>query len=88
MPAIEPAGKVSLIDTEPPKPIAIVGVHGISPIQQYAFQDQLATGMLSYLNAQEERLQTIRGLLDFDIDEHESVPIEEVEPVEAIWKRF
>ena len=42
----------------------------------------------SFLNDQEERLQTIRGLLDFDIDEHESIPISEVEPVEEIWKRF
>jgi hypothetical protein len=38
---------------QPPRPVAIVGVHGISPIQQYGFQDQLATGMLSYLNAVE-----------------------------------
>jgi hypothetical protein len=37
-----------------PRPIAIVGVHGISPQQQYAFQDQLATGLLGYLNALEQ----------------------------------
>jgi hypothetical protein len=36
------------------RPIAVVGVHGISPIQQYAFQDQLAMGLLGYLNAIEE----------------------------------
>src|ERR1700676_2512620 len=36
-----------------PAPIAILGVQGISPIQQYAFQDQIATGMLGYLNALE-----------------------------------
>ena len=36
------------------RPIAVVGVHGISPIQQYAFQDQLAMGLLGYLNATEE----------------------------------
>jgi hypothetical protein len=35
------------------RPIAIVGVHGISPIQQYGFQDQLAMGLLGYLNAVE-----------------------------------
>jgi glutamate synthase domain-containing protein 2/glutamate synthase domain-containing protein 1/glutamate synthase domain-containing protein 3 len=40
----------------------------------------------SFLNDQEERLQTIRGLLDFETDEQ--VPIEEVEPVEEICKRF
>ncbi|HEY0381436.1 MAG TPA: hypothetical protein VGC72_04500 [Candidatus Elarobacter sp.] len=35
------------------QPIAVVGVHGISPIQQYGFQDQLAMGLLGYLNAVE-----------------------------------
>jgi hypothetical protein len=48
---------------EKPLPAAIVGVHGISPIQQYAFQDQLATGMLSYLNAMEELKGTKRTWL-------------------------
>jgi len=42
----------------------------------------------NYLNDQDQRLQTIRGLLDFDIDEHDSIPINEVEAVEEIWKRF
>ena len=42
----------------------------------------------NFLNDQDQRLQTIRGLLDFDIDEHESIPISEVEAVEEIWKRF
>ena len=37
-----------------PPPVAVVGVHGISPIQQYSFQDQLASGLLSYLNALEQ----------------------------------
>jgi pimeloyl-ACP methyl ester carboxylesterase len=37
----------------PAQPIAVVGIHGISPIQRYAFQDQLAGGLLSYLNANE-----------------------------------
>jgi hypothetical protein len=45
------AGKAAALAAQP---IAIVGVHGISPIQQYAFQDQLATGLLSYLNAEEK----------------------------------
>src|ERR1700736_4780789 len=40
----------------------------------------------NYLNDQDQRLQTIRGLLDFEIDEHESIPISEVEAVEEIWK--
>jgi glutamate synthase domain-containing protein 2/glutamate synthase domain-containing protein 1/glutamate synthase domain-containing protein 3 len=42
----------------------------------------------SYLNHQDHRLQTIRGLLDFVVDEHESIPIKQVEAVEEIWKRF
>jgi hypothetical protein len=45
-----PAGLIA----EPPQPIAVVGVHGISPIQQYAFQDQFATGLLAYLNARDD----------------------------------
>jgi len=39
------------------------------------------------INDQNEQLQTLRGLLEFDSD-RESVPIEEVEPVEEIVKRF
>src|ERR1700676_4635423 len=39
---------------KPPQPIAVVGIHGISPIQQYAFQDQFATGLLAYLNARDD----------------------------------
>lgn len=40
------------------------------------------------VNRQEEYLQTIRGLLDFNVDPSERIPIEEVEPVESIFKRF
>jgi len=32
---------------------AIFAVHGVSPIQRYAFQDQVATALEGYLNAQE-----------------------------------
>jgi len=45
---------------EPPQPIAVVGVHGISPIQQYAFQDQLATGLLAYLNTRDDLRYGVR----------------------------
>ncbi len=38
------------------------------------------------VNAQDERLQTIRGMLDFDVSD--SVPLEEVESVESIMTRF
>nr|WP_136688092.1 glutamate synthase large subunit [Halorhabdus amylolytica] len=40
------------------------------------------------INEQNERLQTLRGLLDFDTERRESIPLEEVEPVEEITKRF
>ncbi|QGN06939.1 glutamate synthase large subunit [Halorhabdus sp. CBA1104] len=40
------------------------------------------------INEQNERLQTLRGLLDFDTDHRESIPIEDVEPVEEITQRF
>jgi glutamate synthase (NADPH/NADH) large chain len=39
------------------------------------------------VNDQAETLQTLRGLLEFDAD-RESVPIEEVEPVEELATRF
>ncbi|MBV9299099.1 MAG: glutamate synthase large subunit [Verrucomicrobia bacterium] len=42
----------------------------------------------NYFNDQDQRLQTVRGLLDFVVDEHESIPIKQVEAVEEIWKRF
>ena len=40
------------------------------------------------INDQDERLQTLRGLLDFKIIPSESIPIEAVEPCEEIVKRF
>lgn len=40
------------------------------------------------INDQQETLQTLRGLLDFDTDACESVPLDEVEPVEDIVTRF
>ncbi|QDX39613.1 glutamate synthase large subunit [Salarchaeum sp. JOR-1] len=39
------------------------------------------------INTQNEQLQTLRGLLDFDSD-RESIPVEDVEPVKDIVKRF
>ncbi len=41
-----------------------------------------------FLNGQDERLHTLRGLLDFRIDPDGAVPPEEVEPCESIMKRF
>ncbi|MCU4716845.1 glutamate synthase large subunit [Halapricum hydrolyticum] len=40
------------------------------------------------INEQDETLQTLRGLLEFDTDARESIPIEAVEPVEDIVERF
>ena len=42
----------------------------------------------SVINDQQERLQTLRGLLAFDTGSRESIPIEEVQPVEEITQRF
>src|SRR5262249_32565381 len=40
------------------------------------------------VDEQNERLCTLRGLFSFKIDPSKSIPIEEVEPVESIVKRF
>ncbi len=40
------------------------------------------------INDQSRQLQTLRGLLDFDVRDHERIPLEDVEPVEEICKRF
>ncbi len=40
------------------------------------------------VNHHDREFATLRGLLVFKIDESESIPLEEVEPVEAIMTRF
>ncbi|MFB6189372.1 MAG: glutamate synthase central domain-containing protein, partial [Halapricum sp.] len=40
------------------------------------------------INDQQQTLQTLRGLLKLDTDSRESIPIEEVEPIEDIVQRF
>jgi glutamate synthase domain-containing protein 2/glutamate synthase domain-containing protein 1/glutamate synthase domain-containing protein 3 len=40
------------------------------------------------VNNQSKRLCTLRGLMSFKLEGRQAVPIEEVEPVEAIMKRF
>ncbi|MDQ8206586.1 glutamate synthase large subunit [Coraliomargarita sp. SDUM461003] len=40
------------------------------------------------INDQSKEMFTIRGLMDFKFDESKAIPIEEVEPIEAIMKRF
>ncbi|MDX1455598.1 MAG: glutamate synthase large subunit [Gammaproteobacteria bacterium] len=41
-----------------------------------------------FINKQSGRLQTLSGLLDFDTAKRQSIPIDEVEPVEDIMRRF
>lgn len=40
------------------------------------------------INEQTQRLQTLRGLLDFKLDPKAAIPLEEVEPCETICQRF
>ena len=42
----------------------------------------------SAINHHDREFATLRGLLEFRIDENEAIPIEDVEPVEAIMTRF
>jgi glutamate synthase domain-containing protein 2/glutamate synthase domain-containing protein 1/glutamate synthase domain-containing protein 3 len=70
-------------------------LHQWNPITVGKLQHAVRTGnydayreFADFLNDQDRRLQTIRGLLDFDTDAHEAVPIDEVEPVAEIFKRF
>lgn len=41
------------------KRVAVFAIHGISPIQRYAFQDQVALALQSYLNASEPADSTV-----------------------------
>jgi glutamate synthase (NADPH/NADH) large chain len=40
------------------------------------------------VNEQENKHQTLRGLLDFDTDPDAAIPVDEVEPVDSIVQRF
>jgi glutamate synthase (NADPH/NADH) large chain len=70
-------------------------LHQWNPWTIGKFQQAARTGdyaayieFASWINDQQERLQTLRGLLDFNIEPRESVPLQEVEPVAEIVKRF
>jgi len=41
-----------------------------------------------FVNEQENKHQTLRGLIGFDTDPDERIPLDEVEPVESIVQRF
>jgi len=49
---------------------------------------QLYKEYTELINEQDDPPPNLRSLLDFDFDESESIPLEEVEPVEEICKRF
>ena len=40
------------------------------------------------INDQSKEMFTLRGLMDFKFEDSQAIPIEEVEPIEAIMKRF
>lgn len=70
-------------------------LHQWNPLTIGKLQQAVRTGSYAvyqefarYINDQNERLQTLRGLLDFNTSAGEAIPSEEVEPVEQILKRF
>ncbi|GAA0197401.1 glutamate synthase large subunit [Haladaptatus pallidirubidus] len=62
----------------------------VGTLQQAVRQDDYDTygEFADAINDQNGNLQTLRGLLEFNIEEQQSIPIEEVEPVKSIVKRF
>lgn len=62
----------------------------VGTLQQAVRQDDYGTyeEFAATINDQGEQLQTLRGLLEFDTDERESIPKEAVEPAEEIVERF
>jgi hypothetical protein len=54
LPPVAPPAAAEVQEAQPvTRRVAIFAVHGISPIQRYAFQDQVATTFQSYLNSRE-----------------------------------
>ncbi len=69
--------------------------HNFSPTAIHLLQHACRTGSYDAfrkysdsVNDQSKKLATLRGLMDFDVPEGCSIPIDEVEPVESIMKRF
>ncbi|MDP0494800.1 MAG: glutamate synthase large subunit [Verrucomicrobiota bacterium JB024] len=69
--------------------------HLFNPRTIHTLQKAVRTGdfktfqeYTALVNDQTENMATLRGLMKFKLDERTPVPIEEVEPVEAILKRF
>jgi glutamate synthase (NADPH/NADH) large chain len=69
--------------------------HQWNPSTVGALQQAVRTGdyeqyqeFAEQINDQHQTLQTLRGLLEFDTEARESIPIEEVEPIQDIVSRF
>ena len=69
--------------------------HLLNPDTIYKLQSATRTGSYERfkqytraVNDQSQRLCTLRSLMQFRFDQRESVPLDEVEPVESIVKRF
>jgi glutamate synthase (NADPH/NADH) large chain len=62
----------------------------ITLLQQATRRNDFATykEYAEKINDQSKHPITLRGLLEFDFSKRKSVPIEEVEPIESIFKRF
>ena len=69
--------------------------HAFNPTTIHLLQHACRTGDMDVfrkytdsVNDQSKKLATLRGLLDFEFPANGGIPIEEVEPVESIMKRF
>ncbi|MFM8810236.1 MAG: glutamate synthase-related protein, partial [Chthoniobacterales bacterium] len=69
--------------------------HAFNPTTIHLLQHACRTGNMDVfrkytdsVNDQSKKLATLRGLLDFEFPANGGIPIEEVEPVESIMKRF
>ena len=69
--------------------------HAFNPTTIHLLQHACRTGDLNAfrkytdsVNDQSKKLSTLRGLIDFEFPEGGAVPVEEVETVESIMKRF
>jgi glutamate synthase (ferredoxin) len=69
--------------------------HAFNPTTIHLLQHACRTGDLGAfrkytdsVNDQSKKLSTLRGLIDFEFPENGGIPVEEVETVESIMKRF
>jgi glutamate synthase (NADPH/NADH) large chain len=69
--------------------------HLFSPITIHKLQLATSQGEMgvfreysNIINDQSKEMFTLRGLMDFKVDESRAIPLEEVEPIESIVKRF